>query len=201
MFAGLAASIALTYRGSGIINMATGALVDGRRPTRCGDSETDRFGFKLPMGVAVPAAVLAAVLVGVISEFLVFRALRTASPLAKLLASLGIMLVLQSGAVLWFGAGPREIPNILPKSNISLFDHTVQLNRFWISGTVVVVALLLGALFRWTRFGLATRASAGERGLRDARRVVPEPTLDGQRDLGVGLRWADGNSGRADCAG
>jgi len=44
----------------------------------------------------VAVALLAAIVVGVLSELVVFRPLRTSSPLAKLVASLGILLVLQA---------------------------------------------------------------------------------------------------------
>jgi branched-chain amino acid transport system permease protein len=159
VFAGLATSVVLTYRGSGIVNMATGALAMVSAYALWG-FRSNRFGFTLPTAVAVVAAVLAAVVVGVIGELVIFQRLRTASPLAKLLASLGVMLVLQQGARLWFGSGTKEIPNVLPKSNITVFDKTVQMNRFWMAGLVIVIGLLLGALFRWTRFGLATRAAS-----------------------------------------
>ena len=161
VIAGLAMSIVLTYRGSGIINMATGAIAMVSAYVLWGLRDRSRpFGVTVPIAPAVILAVVAAALVGLLSELLVFRHLRTASPLAKMLASLGIMLTLQQGAVLRFGAVSREIPNILPKDNISLFERTVQTNRFWISGLIVVIAVALGSLFRWTRFGLATRAAA-----------------------------------------
>jgi branched-chain amino acid transport system permease protein len=41
-----------------------------------------------------------------------------------------------------------------------VFDASIPANRFWIAGVVVLIALALAALFRWTRFGLATRAAA-----------------------------------------
>jgi branched-chain amino acid transport system permease protein len=159
VYAGLATSVVLTYRGSGIVNMATGAMAMVSAYALWA-FRSNRFGFTLPSAVAVVAAVLVTVVVGVISEFVIFQRLRTASPLAKLLASLGVMLVLQQGARLWFGSATREIPNVLPKSNITVFTKTVQMNRFWIAGLVIVIGLALGALFRWTRFGLATRAAS-----------------------------------------
>jgi branched-chain amino acid transport system permease protein len=159
VFAGLAASVVLTYRGSGIINMATGAVAMSSAYALWA-FRTNRFGVTLPTAVAVAAAVLVAIAVGVVAEFLIFQRLRTASPLAKLLASLGVMLVLQQGARLWFGSTAREIPNVLPKSNVTVFDHPIGINRFWIAALVIAIGLALGALFRWTRFGLATRAAS-----------------------------------------
>ena len=103
---------------------------------------------------------LAAILVGVLSELLVFRPLRTSSPLAKLVASLGILLILQATVLLWFGSASKQIPSIFPTDIIEVLDASIPVNRFWIAGVVVLIALALGAFFRWTRFGLATRAAS-----------------------------------------
>jgi branched-chain amino acid transport system permease protein len=111
----------------------------------------------------VPAVIVTmavAVLVGVLSELLVFRPLRTSSPLAKLVASLGILLILQASMLLWFGSASKAIPSVFPSEIVDVFGSSIPINRFWMAGVVVVIAVALGALFRWTRFGLATRASS-----------------------------------------
>ena len=41
-----------------------------------------------------------------------------------------------------------------------LFNVQIPVNRFWMAGIVVAIGLVLAGLFRWTRFGLATRAAA-----------------------------------------
>ena len=109
---------------------------------------------------AVVVTMLVAVLVGVLSELLVFRPLRTSSPLAKLVASLGILLILQATMLLWFGSASQSIPSVFPKDIVEVFGTSIPENRFWMAGVVVLMALALGALFRWTRFGLATRAAS-----------------------------------------
>ena len=103
---------------------------------------------------------LVAILVGVLSELLVFRPLRTSSPLAKLVASLGILLILQATMLLWFGSPSQSIPSIFPKDFVKVFGTSFPVSRFWMAGVVVLMAVALGALFRWTRFGLATRAAS-----------------------------------------
>ena len=89
-----------------------------------------------------------------------FRPLRTTSPLAKLIASLGILLTLQATVLLWFGPAVKQVPNILTTNTIEVFGVPIPVNRFWMTGIVVVIALVLVALYRWTRFGLATRAAS-----------------------------------------
>lgn len=159
VIAGIAMAVVITYRGSGIINLATGAI-----------SMVSAYGFwALKSGYfhvtfgTVPAATITmvvATMVGVLSELLVFRPLRTSSPLAKLVASLGILLILQATMLLWFGSPSQSIPSVFPSKIHELFGKPIQENRFWMAGVVVLMAIALGALFRWTRFGLATRAAS-----------------------------------------
>ncbi len=101
-----------------------------------------------------------AILVGVLSELLVFRPLRTSSPLAKLVASLGILLILQATMLLWFGSASQAIPSVFPKDIVEVFGKSIPVYGFWMAGVVVLIAVALVALFRWTRFGLATRAAS-----------------------------------------
>jgi branched-chain amino acid transport system permease protein len=159
VIAGIAMAVVVTYRGSGIINLATGA-VSMVAAYAFWAFRTDELGFTLATAPAIAVTLLVAILVGVLSELLVFRPLRTSSPLAKLVASLGILLILQATVLLWFGSASKQIPNVFPTSFVEVFDTSIPTNRFWMAGAVVVIALALAALFRWTRFGLATRATA-----------------------------------------
>src|SRR3954447_10082246 len=95
VIAGIAMAVVVTYRGSGIINLATGA-VSMITAYAFWALKSDYFGVTLATVPAVAVVMLVAVLVGVISELIVFRPLRTSSPLAKLVASLGILLILQA---------------------------------------------------------------------------------------------------------
>ena len=159
VIAGLAMAVVVTYQGSGIINVATGALSMVTAYVFWA-LDSDFFGVKVPTVLAAVLAVLAAVLVGVVSELLVFRPLRMSSPLAKLVASLGILLTLQATVLLWFGPVTKQIPSVFPTDIIEVFGTSIPANRLWMSGFVAVLALAVIALYRWTRFGLATRATS-----------------------------------------
>src|SRR5689334_24173081 len=89
LIAGIGLGVVLSYRGSGVINLATGAsaMVGG-------------YSFLWLRGSVgtVPALVLAlggTIVLGVAVELVVFRPLRNSSPLSKLVASLGVLLVAQ----------------------------------------------------------------------------------------------------------
>jgi branched-chain amino acid transport system permease protein len=158
LIAGIALAVVLTYRGSGIINLATGsiAMLGGYAfwALNAGKLTT------LPTAVALPLSLLFVLVVGAIIEFAVNRPLRNASPLAKLVSSLGVLLIAQSAMILAFGVTPQPEPGILPTSVLHIFGAVVPVDRFILTGLVIAAAAGLAALYKWTRFGLATRAVA-----------------------------------------
>lgn len=110
----------------------------------------------------VVVALLGAVL-GIVVFWLVFRPLRHAPPLARLVASLGLLLYLQEVVRLQFptaGASVVVRRPILPDGPVRFLGTTVTANRLLLAGLVVIVAVALTVTFRVTRFGLATRAAA-----------------------------------------
>ncbi|MGH3142813.1 MAG: ABC transporter permease subunit, partial [Gaiellales bacterium] len=52
-------------------------------------------------------------------------------------------------------------PPVLPQGHrVEVFGGTVPLDRFLLAAIVIVAAAVLAALYRWSRFGLATRAAS-----------------------------------------
>jgi branched-chain amino acid transport system permease protein len=159
LIAGIALGVVITYRGSGIINLATGAvaMIAGYG---FWSLRTGFFGVTLPTVPALVGALLAAALTGLATEYLAFRPLRSAPALAKLAASLGVLLTAQAGILLTFGTDPQQEPAILPGGTVNVLGTVIPQDRFLLTGIVVVLAVLLAMLYRRTRFGLATRATA-----------------------------------------
>jgi branched-chain amino acid transport system permease protein len=113
---------------------------------------------------ALVFALIVGALLGLVVYVLVFRPLRRAPALARVVASLGLLLYIQEIVRLRFpvaGASVVDRRPVLPDGPVALFGTTVTQNRLVLAGIVVAVAALLGAVFRFTRFGLATRAAAG----------------------------------------
>ena len=158
LIAGIALAVVLSYRGSGIINLSTGAIamLGGYAfwALNAGKLAT------LPTAVALPLSLLFVLAVGAITEFAVYRPLRNSSPLAKLVSSLGVLLIAQSAMILAFGVTPQPEPGILPTNVVHVFGAVVPIDRFILTGIVIVAAAGLAALYKWTRFGLATRAAS-----------------------------------------
>jgi branched-chain amino acid transport system permease protein len=114
----------------------------------------------------VPAfalSLLVAGALGLVGYLIVFRPLRGAPALAGLVASVGLMATLQALIVLRFGASGRPVPAILPAEPVRVLGADVPRDRLLLAAIVVAAAAALWAVYRFTRFGLASRAAAGDR--------------------------------------
>ena len=187
----IALSVVLTFRGSGVVNFAAAAVsmyaafiyYDLRNfgsfffpppfpsinivPVRYVNS-----GFlnhqpvpPLPVWMAFALTLVECVFLGLIFHFLIFRPLRKAPPLAKVVASIGLLIVLQTSAALRFPNSSYNFDSILPTGAWHAGGVAIPQDASILVVIVVVLAAVFWAVFKYTRFGLATRASAeNERG-------------------------------------
>ncbi|MCU1503136.1 MAG: transporter related protein [Ilumatobacteraceae bacterium] len=144
------------YRGSGVLSFAHGAIgmvgayVEWEVRTKHGQS----------FPVALIAGVLASAALGALTHLLVMRQLRRASPLARIVATLGVLILLQAWAVIRYGARVTFVKVELPDNVVHPFGRTVSIDRFILAGIAVVLSVALWALYKYTKFGLATTAVA-----------------------------------------
>jgi branched-chain amino acid transport system permease protein len=159
LIAGIALAVVLTYRGSGIINIATGgvAMLAGYS---FWSLKTGEYGTEFGTAPALLITLVVTLAIGALIELVAFRPLRNAAPLAKLVSSLGVLLVAQASMLLAFGTTQKPQPSIFPSDTVEVFGSVVPVDRFILAGIVIAVAALLAAVYRWTRFGLATRAAS-----------------------------------------
>lgn len=171
----------VTYQASGVVNFAHAALgtyvaFAFYRLRQTGDLVLPVLGLPDRVSVVdrptvITALVICLVLAAALGAFLalvVFRPLRRATPLARVVASLGVMLYLIAVIDLRFGAQGATslvIRPVLPTSIVSIGSTRVPADRLWLLAIVVVATAVLWTVSRFTRFGLATRAVAeNERG-------------------------------------
>jgi branched-subunit amino acid ABC-type transport system permease component len=110
---------------------------------------------------ALIIGVIYSAILGAVLYTLVFRPLRRSSQLIRVSASVGIMVYLQAVAILNFGSITVAVPAILPSGTVTLFGlQPIQAGYVWLAGIALVVAAVAAAVYRFTRFGLATRAAA-----------------------------------------
>ena len=174
VYALLGLGLVLKYRSTGVVDFAQGAVAMWGAYVFLGlrlNGKLQLPWIKLPHQITLShgsMAVLPALLVtlvygtlfGLVIFFLVYRPLLRAAPLTKVCASVGVTLALEAVAVLNFGTTAVSAPPILPSKAIVIRGVLIPSDRLWLAGIVIVVALGLTAIYRWTRFGLATRAGA-----------------------------------------
>lgn len=143
----------VTYRATGVLNFAHGAIamVCAFVLRQC----VVEWGWPLWAGATLTLLVLAPGL-GVVLERFVFRPLSVlgSDPAQTLVASIGVFVLLVGGAALVWGQGARDDAPELVSA-----DPWGQL------AVVLVLAVGVGAVIRWTRFGRELRAVVDDRQL------------------------------------
>lgn len=117
--------------------------------------------FFLGLALALPAALL----FGLVLEFLVFRRLYQRSHLDQVLATFGLILMLNEAVKIIWGSGPISVPvpDVLSGS-IPLIGHVrYPIYRFAILAAGLASAVGLYALVNYTRTGMLLRAGASNR--------------------------------------
>jgi len=187
LYAILGAGLVVSYKGSGVINFGYGAMamygmftfdtawnrgefffpwVDFlpttslNLPVRITLSDSGSW----PMMASLVLALLVSVGLGLGVHFLIFRPLRHAAPLGKVVASLGLALYLQGVALINFGNSFPQPRSVVPDEAVENFlglGKVFPRNAIYVVGFAVLAGLVVWAGYRFTRFGVATRAAAG----------------------------------------
>ncbi len=176
--------LVIIYRGSGVLNLALGAI--GLSGTYVYAELRNDHG--VPIWLAVVIGVAFSGALGALSHILVMRQLRRASPLARVIATLGILLVLQSLAVLRYGGRVTFVEQFLPTNIYDLgADITITADRLVLLAIAIVLTVALFWLYQRTRFGLATSAVAEDERLGAALGWSPDLIATGNWALGSAL--------------
>jgi branched-chain amino acid transport system permease protein len=113
-----------------------------------------------PFFATLPFAFLAAALVSVVFERVLYRRLYRASDLDQVLLTIGIAFVSVAVAAYMFGTiqQPVRMPDYL-RGSVSLLGFTFASYRLFLVGISLVITLLLIAALEYTRFGAQVRAA------------------------------------------
>jgi sulfate-transporting ATPase len=156
VYALTALGVVVVYRGSGVLNFAQGAI-----------GMTGAFVFYdlqssagWPLAAAAVAAAAFSATTGIVIHLLVIRRLRDASGLAALIATLAVWLLLRGIAGQVWGFDAQSPNSILPSSRVSLLGTSVGFDRLIVCGVAVVLTIMLGLAYHFTKFGVATEAVA-----------------------------------------
>jgi ABC-type branched-subunit amino acid transport system permease subunit len=173
VIASVSVGLVLTFRASGVVNFAQGAMAswsaytyyslttDGSVPLLPlpflpSAIETNRP--LTPWSAVVVTLVVAAVL-GIAVYWLVFRPLRRASSLSTIAAAVGVTLVLQTAIVIEYGFRALTLQPLVSSEPTTLAGVTLGFNRWFLLVLVILLGVALHVMFAGTRFGLAARAA------------------------------------------
>jgi branched-subunit amino acid ABC-type transport system permease component len=152
----VAVGLVLTYKTSGVFNFAFGA-----------QAFTSAVVFYVLVHdhgwPLVPSALIAIVVVslalGLLLDRFIFRLLRTSSPLAKLVTTIGLMVGIPETIKAIFGASARNGPPSLAVGHgLTLGSLTLTADGVAVCFATLVTVIVLTVLFRWTPLGLRMRA-------------------------------------------
>jgi branched-subunit amino acid ABC-type transport system permease component len=162
VYALIAVGFVLTYKTSGVFNLAFGA--------QAYVSAAMYFKARVVWNWGIVPSVLLSVVViapllGLLLEWLIFRHLRTASATAKLVVTIGLSVAIPAlfDILANFKAVAGQTPvGVVPNGAGVFYDpfgvYAFSRDELVMMGVVVVVPLLLVALFRFTATGLRMRA-------------------------------------------
>ena len=114
----------------------------------------------LPTPAAAVVAVATAAVFDLVCYWLVFRPLRTAPALSRVVATVGLMVALQAIVTVQMGADSVSVPTVLPDRPLVIGSVRLPEDRLYLAAIVVIAAAALWAVYRFTGFGLASRAAA-----------------------------------------
>jgi ABC-type branched-subunit amino acid transport system permease subunit len=110
--------------------------------------------------VGLTLAVVTSSLLGAASFLVIFRRLQDAPPLAKIVASIGLMFAIQSLCSVRFGTFNVVGAPLFPQHTITIGHTGVGSEPLLLAATVIVIGVALAAAYRWTRSGLRSLAVA-----------------------------------------
>ncbi len=155
LYAFASQGLIVIYRGTGVLNFSLGATAIAGVFLQW-ELHNDAGWPFLPSaltGVALSA------LLGVLTHWVIMRPLRRASSLIRVIATLGVLVLIQAGVVIRYGSNARQVDSWLPTDRVTLWgDVAITVDRLILFAIASVSAGLLWLMYRNSRFGLATEA-------------------------------------------
>ncbi len=155
-YALVALGFVIIYRATGVINFAqAGFVVLGAYLA---------YDFHITLGVpfypALALAMLAGALIGVIVEATVLRRLVGQPPFVVIMITIGVLTIIEQIVPTIWGANPLPLGDPWGVKSKKVGDIVLRVSDLWTIGIVFGVVVLFFLFFRYTKFGVAMRATA-----------------------------------------
>jgi branched-chain amino acid transport system permease protein len=162
VYALVAVGLVLTYKTSGVFNLAFGAQAFVSAAVFY--DLTNVKGWPLLAAFAVSVLVVGP-LVGLLLDRLLFRHMRTASWMVKLASSLGLLVAIPEIVNIFYGPESKFSPrNLAPLFGVEsdyvwrFSDYNIPIDKLVTVGFTLAIVAGLGLMFRYTALGLQMRA-------------------------------------------
>jgi branched-chain amino acid transport system permease protein len=155
----------LTYKATGVVNFAQGALITlGAYLAIWITQHNGMFGWgQLELVPGYRVAILIMFVVGLVIERLAYAPLRGRSLEVVVIATLGASIVVSAFIGLWQGSTPKYLDSPVQGDVIHLFGANIEQQRVLVIGATAVVVVAIMLLFSRTQFGRQLRATAADR--------------------------------------
>jgi branched-chain amino acid transport system permease protein len=158
IYALIAMGFVVVYKATGVINFATGELM----MLGAFFAYTAMIALHAPFAVALLVAAAGAAAVGALVERVVLRPLLGQRAISVIMVTIGLSSIFKGLAqVLWSGEY-RSFPAIFPRAPLMLGSIVLPSRQAYPFLIAVAAIAAVAALFRFTRTGVAMRATAGD---------------------------------------
>jgi sulfate-transporting ATPase len=180
LYAICAQGLVLIYRASGVVNFAQSGFVLLGGYSYYEFREVRNWSAV----VSVTGAVVIGALAGLAVHLLIMRPMRRSSPITRVVATLGVLVIIQSAAILRYHHDQKRVTSILPTRTVDIFGAHLGIDRMLIFGLCLVLTIVLWVTYRFTSFGRVTSAVAeGE---------LAAASMGHSPDMTAGINWMVG---------
>jgi branched-chain amino acid transport system permease protein len=153
LYGALALAVVLIFRTTGIVNFAQGEMAMFSTFIAWGLLEA---GF--PLGLAILATLGLSLVGGMAIERILIRPVEGQDPLTLAILTLGLFILLNSGAGWIWGFENRGFPSMFPDGSVEVLGADVAVESLGIVALLLGVVGVLFLFFQRTKIGLAIRA-------------------------------------------
>jgi len=158
VYALVALGFTLIYNASDVVNFAQGDFV-----MIGGMATVFLYATGLPLPVAALAAILAAVVVGLLLHRLAIEPARAASPVTLIIITIGASMFIRGVAQIVFDKQFHQLPAFSGDRPIEILGATLLPQSLWVLGGGIAVFVALWLFLERTLVGKAVRATAANR--------------------------------------
>lgn len=114
----------------------------------------------LPLGIATLGGLASAFVVGILLDIVIIRRTKKATPVAKQILTLGLIMIFLGITPIFFGVDPLRLPQFFPTGQMTLAGANISYNGLFniILGLVIMLGLFY--FLQKTKWGLAVRTTA-----------------------------------------